>query len=107
MAIPLVTVTREANLTVHACAPLTFGDGVWREQWELYWPVWPPGCPIQGPICQWTEDLALNSSSLTLRDMLVDGPEADSVAVVLQYLCHHLRHLLETEAAEGVGCHDD
>ena len=107
MAIPLPTVTRETNLTVHACAAFTFGNGVWREQWELCWPVWLPGIPVQVPIYQWTKDLALNSSALTLRDMLVDGPEADSILVEPQDLCHHVRQLAESEAAERVWCHDE
>lgn len=100
-----LAVTGIADLAVHACAVLTFGDCVWRVQRKLLGPVRSPDVPAQGSIHQRTKDLTLNTSSLALRDVLVSLPEADPIVVVLQDLPHHLCQLTEGERGEGVRRH--
>jgi len=86
---------------------LSFGDGIWREQWPFDWPVGTPCLPVQGVVNKWTKDLAFNLNVQARWDMLVGSPESSLSLFVGEDLVHHGCHLSKAEVAKRVCRHDE
>jgi hypothetical protein len=107
MTVVLLFVAGESDLAVLRFAVFTLGDGVRCIEGILNRPVRSPVGKGEGIVSQWSKDLAFNRSTSVYWNMHVDRPECDAFLIEVEDLCHHASHLLESEATEWIGRHDE